>query len=231
MLSEIEMQLALRTKLLTLSVTTTGTLALAATATQYTRAAGSFLTDGFAVGMEITPAGFANNSRAVITDVTALTITAKRIIATTANGVTTYTLGPLTAEASAGGRSLTVGLPSQRAWENDAFQPTAGIPWVREEFSLGARGQITIGPGGDVRGEPQYTIHISVPAGTRLTAKRYSGAGRELFAPGVDIPITGGRLRVRGNPAPLTGPLLPSAPGFATQPLVISLEDRSANVI
>lgn len=231
MLPEIDIQLALRSKLLTLAVGTTGPISIAATAAGYTRTTGSFLTDGLAPGMEITPAGFTNNSPAVITDVSALTIAAKRIATTVVNGVTTYSLVPVTAEAAAGGRSLTVGLPLNRAWENDHFQATAGIPWVREEFLPGPNAQVTIGPFGDVQGEPQYVIHISVPAGTRLTAKRYTHAAKVLFAPRTQIPLSGGTLRVRAQPAPLTGQLLPSEPGFATQPITIPLEVRSANTI
>jgi hypothetical protein len=231
MLDEISIQQALRSKLLTLSVATTGSISLAATTTSYTRTSGSFITDGLAPGMEITPAGFANNSPAVITEVSALSIVAKRVVSTVVNGVITYSLVPLTAEAAAGGRSLTVGLPSNRAWENDEFQPTAGIPWVREEFLPGPNEQITIGPFGEVEGEPQYVIHVSVPTGTRLTAKRYTHAAKVLFAPRTQIPIAGGTLRVRAKPAPLTGQLLPSQPGFATQPITIPLEARSANVI
>lgn len=232
MLNEIEQQLALRSTLLTLSVATTGPLSLAATTTGYTRATGSFLTDGFAAGMEITPAGFANNSVAVITEVSALVITAKRVVATTANGVTTYTLAPITAEAAAGGRSLAVGLPSQRAWENDDFEPTAGIPWVREEFLPGPSSQVTIGPGGELEGEPQYVIHFNVRAGTRLTAKRYTHAAKVLFAPRTKIHLANGDwIRVRADTAPLTSQLLPSQPGFAAQSLVIPIEARSANAI
>jgi hypothetical protein len=229
MLDEITIQQALRTKLLTMTVATTGTLSLATTTTGYTRAAGSFLTDGFAAGMEITPAGFANNSLAVITHVSALTITAKRIVTTVVEGKPTYSLAALTAEAAAGGRSLTVGLPSQRAWENDEFQPTAGIPWVREEFNFGPHEQITIGEGGDLRGEPQYFVHFNVPAGTRLTAKRYTHAGRVVFAP-TWIPVVGGTIRPRAKPAPLTGPLLHIGAGFAGQTLQIPIEVRSPNV-
>jgi hypothetical protein len=231
MLDEETIQRALRSRLLTLVVTTTGDTSLAATTTGYMRTTGSFVTDRFAAGMEITPAGFANNSRAVITEVSALTITAKRIVATTVNGITTYALAALTAEAAAGGRSLTVGLPLNRAWENEEFEPTAGIPWVREEFLPGPNEQVTIGPGGDVQGEPQYVIHISVPAGTRLTAKRYTHAAKVLFAPATKITTSGGTIRVKPKPAPFTGQLLPSQAGFAEQPITFPLEVRSPNVI
>lgn len=57
---------------------TTGLAELAATATGFTRTTGSFLTDGFAVGQQILPSRFsnaANNTRSIITGVTATTIT------------------------------------------------------------------------------------------------------------------------------------------------------------
>jgi hypothetical protein len=74
-IDEIAMQLALRDWAKTLVVATTGVLALAATASGYTRTTGSFVDDGFWPGMEITPAGFIANAPRVITDVSALVIT------------------------------------------------------------------------------------------------------------------------------------------------------------
>ena len=293
MYDEVAYQLALRSKLLTLSVATTGAISLAATATGYTRtastgtvtsslgfaefsdsqagklAAGSvivvggvsytlltfnggtlatlsdeptfgasaftmgFLAENFSPGMEITPAGFANNSHAVITEVSALSITAKRITGTTVNGVTTYTLGAITAEAAAGSRSLTVGLPSQRAWENDAsFEPTAGIPYVREEFIPGPTEQVTIGPFGELQGWPQYAMHFNAPAGSRLTPKKYVQAARILFAPRTQITASNGdTIRVRADTGPYAGQLQTSTPGFAVQPFTVPLRVRSPNVI
>jgi hypothetical protein len=218
MIDEVEMQLALRAKALTLSVATTGAMALAATTTGYTRAAGSFLTDGFAPGMEVTPAGFATNTRRVITSVSALAITVN---------------ATLTAEASAGGRSLTVGLPAARAWENIAFQPTAGVPWVREEFLPGPTGQVTVGPLGRLEALPMYALHIHVPAETGLTGKRYVNALRRLFAPRTKIPLpTSGTLAVRSDTGPYAGQLQQSQPGFAVQPFTVPLRLLdSSNII
>jgi hypothetical protein len=232
MYDEVAYQLALRSKLLTLTVTTTGAISLAATTTGYTRTTGSFITDGLQPGMEITPAGFANNSPAIITDVAALTIKAQRLITTVVNGVTTYALGAITAEVAAGGRSLTVGLPTNRAWENDAFEPTAGIPYVREEFVPGPTQQITIGPFGELEGTPMYALYFNCPAGSRLTAKRYVQAARVLFAPRTEISASNGdTIRVRADTGPYAGQLLTSTPGFAVQPFTIPLRVRSANII
>lgn len=232
MIDEVAYQLALRSKLLTLSVASTGAIALAATTTGYTRSTGSFITDGFAPGMEAVAAGFGANGPVMITDVAALTIAAKRVVASVVNGVTTYALAALTAEGSASGRSLTVGLPSNRAWENDYFEPTAGITWVREEFLPGPTQQITIGPNGELEGTPQYALYFNAPAGTRLTAKRYVQAARVLFAPRTEISASNGdTIRVRADTGPYAGQLQNSTPGFAVQPFTIPLRVRSANII
>jgi hypothetical protein len=211
------MQLALRAKALTLSVATTGAMSLSATSTGYARTTGSFVNDGFAVGMEVAPAGFATNTPRVITAVSVLALTVS---------------GAVTPEVAAGGRSLTVGLPSNRAWENVAFQPTAGVPWVREEFIPGPTSQETMGPFGELEATPMYSLYVSVAAETGLTGKRYVDALRVLFAPRTQIPLsTGDTMRVRADTGPYAGQLQQSQPGFAVQPFTIPLRVRSANVI
>ena len=66
---------------------TTGAISLSATATGYSRASGSFVTNGFAVGQQITASGFtnaANNGTSLITAVTATTLTVSKTPATVA---------------------------------------------------------------------------------------------------------------------------------------------------
>ncbi len=68
---------------------TTGSVSLSATATGYARATGSFVTDGFAVGQQITASGFtnsANNGSSVVSAVTAtaLSVTKNPVTATEA---------------------------------------------------------------------------------------------------------------------------------------------------
>lgn len=211
------MQLAMRAKALTLSVATTGVVSLSATTTGYARASGSFLTDGFYPGMEVTPAGFATNLPRVITYVTALALTV---------------LGSVTAEGAAGGRSLTVGLPSQRAWENVAFEPTAGVPWVQEQYLPGPSAQVTLGPNGELELTPMYALYVNLPAETGLTVKRYVNALRVLFAPRTAIALANGDvLRVRSDTGPYAGQLQQSQPGFAVQPLTIPFRLRTTNAI
>jgi hypothetical protein len=75
---------------------TTGSATLAATATGYSRTTGSFITNGFAVGDEITASGFttaANNGRSIVTAVTATDLTVTKAV-------------PTVAEAAAAGRTL-----------------------------------------------------------------------------------------------------------------------------
>jgi hypothetical protein len=217
MIDEVAMQLALRSKALTLSVATTGLVSLSATATGYARTTGSFQTDGFWPGMEIVPAGFATNTARVITAVGPLTITVD---------------GTVTPEAAAGNRSLTVGLPSQRAWENVAFQPTAGVPWVEEQFLPGPASQVTLGPNGELEATPMYALYVNLPAETGLTVKRYVNALRVLFAPRTAIPLANGDvLRVRSDTGPFAGQLQQGQPGFAVQPLTIPLRIRTQNII
>lgn len=217
MIDEVQMQLALRSKAMTLVVATTGSTSLSATSTGYARAAGSFITDGFYAGMEVTPVGFPQTAVGVITAVTALTMTIA---------------GGRTVAAAAGGRSLTVGLPSSRAWENVAFQPTAGVPWVREEFLPGPTQQVTIGPLGELEATPMYALYVSVAAEMGLVGKRYVNALRTLFAPRTQIPLANGdTLRVRADTGPYAGQLQQSQPGFAVQPLTIPLRLRTPNAI
>jgi hypothetical protein len=113
--------LAFQSRLQTLSVCTTGSTTLEAVADGFTRAAGSFITDRFAVGMEVTPAGFADTTRRNIVGVTASKLTVD---------------AALTAESSASGRTLTVGLPELCAWENVAFEEAtaAGRWYIAEQY-------------------------------------------------------------------------------------------------
>jgi hypothetical protein len=94
---------------------------LSATATGYDRAAGSFITNGFVVGMQITASGFAtadNNGRSTITGVTATSLTVTKSTPTVVEaGATGRTIiadaeivvsraAPLVAQASASGRTI-----------------------------------------------------------------------------------------------------------------------------
>lgn len=213
-------QVACRTKALTLSVATTGSVSLSATATGYARAAGSFVTDGFAAGMEFTPSGFASNPVDTIIDVNDLTVTTK-------NG--------RTVEGAAGGRTLSVGLPLARAWENKkpvADPPVPGVPFVKEQYIPGPPAQqVTVGPLGDIELMPMYALHIHVPANSGFeAASAYADAIMRLFTPRTAIPVGSEVLRVLAR-GPFRGQLLNSAPGFAVVPITAPLWIRTPNSI
>jgi hypothetical protein len=167
--------LACRNLLATLSVCTTGSTTLVATATGYTRPAGSFVDDGFEVGMEILPAGFATNTRQVIKNVVAGTI---------------LTESAVTAEASGGSRSLTVGQPEYRAYTNVKYDPkqAAGRPYTEEEWLPGTSTVTGLGPGARIIHNPIYVVKLyglSEKGEAALAA--YSDAILLLFKPNTSI--------------------------------------------
>lgn len=220
MLDNYAYQLALRARALTLSVVSTGSISLSATATGYARVAGSFLADGFAAGMEVTPSGFASNPVATITDVTTLTMTVADARAV---------------EGAAGGRVLSVGLPLTRAWENKTLpndQPVPGKPYVVEQYIPGPSKQVTLGALGDIETTPMYALHIHVPAANGIgAASRYADSLIRLFAPRTAIAVGTDVLRVRSDVGPFRGQLVQSSPGFAVVPFTAPLWIRTPNSI
>jgi len=112
--------LAARALLKTLVVVSTGSVTLSATPTGFKRTVGSFVDDGFHIGMEVSSAGFTTNSVSVIKDVSDTEI----VIA-----------DARTAQGAGAGRTLTVGLPAARRWDgNMDFTPPDAAPFIEEEY-------------------------------------------------------------------------------------------------
>lgn len=193
-------KLAMRTRLRSLQVCTTGTTALAATTTGYTRVTGSFVADGFRAGMEVTPTGFTANPVSVITAVTATTMTVADARA---------------AQGSASGRSLSVALPTAQAWEDVKFQPVAGKPFVIEQYLPGPAELLTLQPSGSVEYLPQYVVQVVTPAFTGGAASYgYADAILKHFPVGLVLTASdGSEARVRGQPAPFSSQLIPYTDG------------------
>ncbi len=214
--------LACRNLLDTLSVATTGSMSLAATTSGYTRASGSFITDGFKVGMEVLPAGFATDTRRIVKEVAALTLTVD---------------ATLTAEASAGSRSLTVGQPEYRQYPNITYNPAqaAGRPYTEEEWLPGPSVVNTLGSTAKYIAEPTYIVKWYGLAGKgNADIDACTDAVLELFAPGTAISLsTGDTLVVRRNPAPYKGQILnpSSAPGRAVVTVTVPLWAFTTNSI
>lgn len=202
-----------------LLVAIAGPTELAATATGWARAAGSFLADGFGPGMEVTPSGFAANPVRVIRSVTAGEI---RVDGS----------APIAVEAAAGGRTLAVKMPSRGAWENVEFKPTVWAPSVEEQYIPGPTSQETLGPGGDLEHRPTVVYILRVPANTGLSGARYADAFLALFPPRLKLPLPDGNtLMVRADHAPYAGQLLPAEPGFAAIPVTVPCRLRTSNII
>jgi hypothetical protein len=220
MVSHLAVLLALRGQALTLSVCTTGAQSLSATTTGYARAAGSFVADGIVVGAEILASGFttpANNGSRVVTAVAATTISCA--------GCAT--------EAAAAGRTISVGLPAARAWENVAYTPVAGTWYVDEDYLPGPVQAITLGPGASIETLPQYVLTLYGLANTGTTALyKTADALLTLFAPRTALVLsTGDVVTVRTSPAPYRSQLIPADAGWSAIVVTIPCFTRSANTI
>jgi hypothetical protein len=177
-----------------------------------------FDVDGLEKGMEIAPTGFTQTATGIVTNVSALTMSIK---------------GGRTTQAAGTGRTLTAGLPASRHWENVAFTPVDGVPYVVEQYTPGPQKQITVGDFGYLEFLPLYSPQIHVPQGTGPeAADAYADALLTLFAPGTTIPLENAEsLRVRRDVAPTSGQLLQSSPGFAAVPVDVPLRLTVQNVI
>lgn len=226
MLDHDAAMLALRARLRALSVCTTGATDLVATTTGYTRAAGSFLTDGFRVGMEFLPAAFATNAYHVVKSVTASTIT---------------TFDTITAEATASGRSLTVGLPETRIWENEKpvrsgviiEAPTTNRPYVTEEY-IPATHRLKTFPAASGRAMETglyvvnwYGVSGLGPAGIRDCVT----AVLARFTPGTNITAGSDTLRISSETAPWADQIRPLASGWSVATIRIPFWAETTNLV
>jgi hypothetical protein len=215
MIGHDDVRTALRTRIDVASAfvaASTGSTTLSATTTGYARAAGSFLTDGFRDGMELLAAGFtdpANNGTKVITAVSA----------------TTIDCDGCAVEGAAAARSLLVGPPSSRAWENEKFDPVAGVPYMGEALLGGPATAPGLLPGGWLENDPSYALQFFAPAESgRGALDRYTDAALRCFYPGLGMPLpTGEVLRVRGRPAPFKGVYTQAKAGFTLLSVTVPL--------
>ena len=219
MLDHLDTLLKLRTQLLTAQVCTTGSTTLTAIATGFTRDAGSFVTDGLRVGMEVVPTGFTDNSIDVIKYLTATEITL-------------YNARPI--ETPAAGRALTVGIPTLRGWENDKAERIAGRWYFDEDYLPGpAPDKFTLGQGGQVETEPTYVVKLEGIPNTG-TAAMYAVAHEILltFPPALAFTLDSGDIvHVRTNPAPYRSKVINRKSGNPEIVITIPLVVRTSNPI
>jgi hypothetical protein len=217
MLDHTAAQLALRARAIATVVATTGSTTLSATTTGYTRAAGSFLTDGFRAGMEVTPSGFGANVVDVITDVSALSITTKTAHA---------------AEVGVTG-SLTAYLPGLRAYENERFTKDPKRPYLEEEFVPATAGMITMPAAtGDLEETGLYVIRLyGLSAYGIVGLRSMIDALRARFSPGTTITAGSASLRVRTDVSTQASQIIAQDNGWSACTLRIPWLARTANAI
>lgn len=195
-----DLHLALRAHALAVVVCTTGLTTLAATTTGYTRAAGSFVTDGFMIGMEVTPTGFTETTPGVITYVSATDM---------------YISGGRTAQSAGANRSLAVNMPSIRLFENaEPMENGVVLPdrvvgrwWWREEFAPSSQRLTTNSPHGVTESTGLYLITLGAVAGCdSIAIRRCCDAVVDAFPPTLGFTLPDGRkARIRGEVAPWAG--------------------------
>lgn len=185
---------AFHTRAAQVVVGTTGVITLSATATGYARTTGSFLTDGFAPGMEVVPTGFPQTARGVIKAIDTLTMTID---------------GGRTVATAAGSRSLSVGLPELIAYTNTYVNnvpvtPVPGRPYLVEKLVPGASRNLTIPANGGLFEEDVLAIwNWYFVAGRGSDAiNRTVVAFKKRFTPGTVLTLSdGAQVRVRGDTA------------------------------
>lgn len=217
MLDKRRARIACQTRLLSTVVATTGAIALSATASGYHRAAGSFLDDQFAIGMEITPSGFGANAVAVITDVTASDLTTN----------TTHAI-----EGAAGGRSLVAMLPARRAHDS-LLDPVVGQSSLRSEFIAATLDRITTAQsdGLDVEtGLFVVTLFTPTDLGPDVVDVTLD-AVLARFASGTKLGAGAHTLSIAWSPGPRRGQLLPhpiAGLSYAQATIPWSVQSRTA---
>ena len=231
MVDEDALTLAFRNRMLTLAVVTTGAQTLSATATGYARASGSFLTDGFRDGMEFTPSGFADNTVRVIKTASALTIETRSDAARYPTEGTGSIPQP-SAEAPAAGRTLSVGIPLGRAFDNKKFQGSAGRPYIEEDYVPATSTLLGTKNGGYVYEEGLYVIkwYGLEDKGTGGIRKPVN-ALKALFAPGSVVFASGLPVRVRADTTVKSGQILPQGDGCAVCTVTVPWRAETINVV
>lgn len=201
----------LRARTVALSVVAPTPTDLVATANGFTRVAGSFLTDGLLPGMEVLPVGFSDNTPGVITTVEAQSIVLKL---------------PRAAEATGSGRSLVVGLPSHRAFENKEKTPLPGRCYIEEDLVTDnpstVRGTFS---GGVYEHTPMYVLRWYFVADTGTVGPETCvQALLDLFPPGSLTTLSNGdEVHVRGDIMPSRSKLNPDKPGWTVCTITIPL--------
>lgn len=221
MISRSAAKLAFRNRAIALSVITTGSAALGVTAVGYTRQTGSFITDGFVVGMEVTPStGFTETTPGVIAEVAAQLLTIKG--------------GRTVIQQQAAGRVLVVGLPAIRAWENLDAQDLvlAGRWYVTEQFVPATHELLGQRSGGLAKETGLYVLTVFAPENIgSLAIEALLDDLLALFTPGTSLTAGSDTVRVRADVAPFAGQIIPQGDGWSRCVLTVPWWALTTNTI
>ena len=218
MINSLSAHLAMRARALTCVVCTTGSTTLAATTAGFTRSAGSFVTDGFEPGMEVVPSGFASSAARIVTAVSASLLS---------------TSAAPTVESASAGRTLLVGLPLLRGWENVTLSPVGGRPYLEEEWVPGTHSLVSFAANGGTAEETGlYILRWFGLMNTGTNAmRRQLNALMALFTPGSTVTAGSDVVRVRSDTAVYAGQLLPQGNGWVVGIVTIPWRAWSVNVV
>jgi hypothetical protein len=200
--------LAFRNRLLGVTIATTGSVTLGATANAYTRTTGSFITDGFQPGLEITPTAFGANVPAVVVSRTATVLTTDSSHAI---------------EVATAGRTLSALLPVGKLLENVPFiggsdgAPLQGKPWIQEQFTAATNHRKTFSSnGGHADATGLYLVTYYGLAGKGPEGiMAVTDAILARFATGTTLTDGTNAIQVSGKPGPWADAIIPQTDGFA----------------
>ncbi len=217
-MANTDVDLAFRARCISLTVVSTGESILSATATGYARTSGSFVTDGFEVGMEVVPAGFPETASGTILRVEPLRLTIYQ--------------GRQVA-ASAAARSLTVGLPVLRIWDNKAGSPDPMVPYVEGEFMTQPGELLSASAQGGYREDRGLFVlrWYGIADFGALGLRRCVDALMELFTPHTTFTAGTDVVRIRGDSTPDASRVTQRASGHALVTLTFPWRVYRRNVI
>lgn len=140
----------------------------------------------------------------------------------------------LAAQLAMRNRLLTVsGLPSAEAWELKRFTPT-GAPYIADQFIPATSTLLTVpAQHGLIEETGIYVVQFFGLDGADLsTIRTPADAIVAVFAPETAIATTAGDVvRVRSNPGPFAGQILPMENGYAVCTIRVPWYAHSQNVI
>ena len=123
-------------------------------------------------------------------------------------------------------------LPAARAWATRELKRTQGTAYVEEDFQPQPGQLYGSRLGGTVNGRGLYLLRVFYPSMTDLPVITTTlDALLASYPPGkpVTIATAGVSLRVRENPTPWRGGLLPGGEGFSLCVLTVAWETYSQN--